>query len=277
MSANHHPGEENVTEPRSSSSGSALCNSLWNLLFRVVSSMDHSRTAWTAILRGSCLAFFSEPIDCLPADNDSARASFRERFFSLPDYRVYDLYEFLLSDDHAGLKEMDRKLIRRSLNELLDREGAPVRLLRDKFIPLPDSVGFDAVATAEEKISLFDLHAASRHLSSAVAFLSRRPEAAGQEAVREALLAVACVVHDLRGGTGKIALGTVEPVAGLMKIDPNVLAGMEATLRRCHDVSGLPGASSLEAEAVPVHEAAYLVVFCSSTINYLLAGRVKRA
>lgn len=273
MIANDHQGESHVTENRTSPSGSTLCNSLWNLLFRVVSSMDHSRTAWNAILRGSCLAFFREPIDDLPADNDSARASFKQRFFSLPEFRVYDLFEFLLSDDHAGLKEMDRKLIRRSLNELLDQEGAPVRLLRDKFMPLPDSLGIDAVAAAEEKISLFDLPAASRHIESAVAFLSRRPDAAGREAVREALLAVACVVQSLRSGEGKIAVGTVGPVAAKCKIDPNVLAGMEATLRRCLDVSGLPGASSPDGEQVPRHEAAYLVVFCSSTINYLLAGR----
>ena len=37
--------------------GTPLRNSLWNLLYRVVSSTDHSRTAWGAILRGACLAF----------------------------------------------------------------------------------------------------------------------------------------------------------------------------------------------------------------------------
>jgi hypothetical protein len=259
---------ENLSSPASS-----LRNSLWNLLFRVVSATDHSRTVWTAVLRGACLAFFKEPIDDLPAgDNEASRLSFRERFFALPDHRVYDLFEFLLGDDKAGLKEVDRKLIRRSLNEVLEQEGAPVRLLRDRFVPLPDSLGFDAVATAEEKATLFDLAAGSRHLASALAFLSRRPEAATQEAVREALLAVAAVVRTLGGAEGKVALGTVAPVSKPLEIPPDLLEGMEATLRRCHALSGLPGAPS-GGGAVDLPEATFLVVFCSSVVNYLLSRR----
>jgi hypothetical protein len=235
--------------------------------------MDHSKTAWTAVLRGSCLAFFKEPIDDLPSsDNEASRLLFKERFFAVPEGRLYDLFEFLLSDDRAGLKEMDRKLIRRKVNELLDQEGAPVRLLRDKFVPLPDSLGFDAVATAEERTNMFDIPAASRHLESAIAFLSRRPDAAGKEAVREAVLAVAAVVRTLSGGTGKVELGTVMPLSRTMDISPDLLAGIEATLHRCHEVSGLPGSVSQDVSVSPP-EAAFLVVFCSSVVNYLLAGR----
>ncbi|HEY7584894.1 MAG TPA: hypothetical protein VH866_00125 [Candidatus Deferrimicrobiaceae bacterium] len=256
-----------------SSHASSLRNSLWNLLYRVVSATDHSRTVWTAVLRGSCLAFFKEPIDEIPqADNDASRLSFRGRFFALPDYRIYDLFEFLLGDDKAGLKEMDRKLIRRSMNEVLDQESAPVRLLRDRFVPLPDSLGFDAVAAAEEKLNMFDLAAGSRHLASAVAFLSRRPEAAAREAVREALLAVAAVVRTLSGEKGAVALGTASPVAKSLDIPSDLLEGINATLRRCHALSGLPGAPAGEG-TVDLREAAFLVVFCSSTVNYLLSRR----
>jgi len=82
--------------------GTPLRNSLWNLLFRVVSSTDFSRIAWTTVLRGACLSFFKEPIDELPlSDNDASRLALKDRFFDLPDHRVYDLFEFLLTDQHA--------------------------------------------------------------------------------------------------------------------------------------------------------------------------------
>ncbi len=253
-----------------SAPGGTLRNSLWNLLYRVVHSTDQSRTAWTAILRGSCLEFFREPIDLLPdSDNDASRAAFRERFFSQPEYRLYDLFEFLLSDDRAGVKEMDRKLIRRSLNEILEQEGAQVRLLRDRFVPLPDSLGIDAVGSAEENLTLFDLPAASRHMESALAYLSRRPDPALQEAVREATLAVAAVVRTLSGEKGKVSLGTVAPAAGSLGLSPELLAGIESVLRRCHELSGLPGSSS-GGTAAARPEATFLVVFCASTINLLL-------
>lgn len=265
--------------PTMTISGSPLKNSLWNLLYRIVSATDHSRTAWSAILRGACLGFFREPIDLLPErDNDGSRTAFRERFFSLPEHRIYDLFEFLLEDDRAGMKEMDRKLVRRSLNEILEQEGAPVRLLRDRFLPLPDSLGIDAVGGAEETMNLFDLPAAARHMESALAYLSRRPEAASQEAVREATLAVAAVVRSLSGETGTVALGTVAPVAGSLGIAPGLLEGMESVLRRCHAVSGLPG-SGHGGGTVADPEAAFLVVFCSSTIRCLLtlAGEATRS
>jgi hypothetical protein len=259
--------------------GSPLRNSLWNLLYRAVSSTDLSRTAWTSILRGSCLSFFKVPVDDLPeGDNEASRREFKRLFFRLPDHRVYDLLEFMLADDRAGLKEMDRKLIRRRLNPVLDEEKAPVRLLRDRFVPLPDDLGLDAVASAQEGLTLFDLAASARHLEAAVAFLSRRPEPAGREAVREAVLAVAGVVHGLRGQGaagahrgGPVAVGTVAPAAEVFGMPADLAAGIDALLKRCHAVSGLPGGSD-PAGSVGPPEAAFLVVFCASVVRYLLTA-----
>ncbi len=249
---------------------SALRNSLWNLLYRIVFTTDHSRTAWIAILRGACLAFFKEPIDEIPsADNEASRERLKQFFYRLPDHRVYDFFEFLFADDSAGVKEVDRKLLRRGMNDVLDREGAPVRLLRDRFVPLPDALGLDAVASAEESFSLFDAAAGSRHLASAVAYLSRRPDPACAEAVREALLAVAAAVRAAAGGRGEVVLGSIAPAAEKLAIAPALRDGIEATLSRCHAVSGLPGAPPAGKEPT-FGEAAFLVTFCSSLVTYIL-------
>ncbi len=253
-----------------SDAGTPLRNSLWNLLYRIISFNDHSRTAWEGILRGACLAFFKEPIDDLPSsDNDASRHAMKELFFRIPDYRVYDLYEFLLSDDRAEVKEADRKLIRRGLNRVLEEESAPVRLLRDRFVPLPDALGLDSMEAAGENLTLFDADAAARHLQSAVGFLSRRPDPSAAEAVREALIAVAAVVHILAGRPGEVVLGTIAPVTGRVGISPGLARGIESLLGYCHSVSGLPGSGS--SPAVDPAEASCLVVFCSSVINLLLS------
>lgn len=250
--------------------GTPLRNSLWNLLFRIVASTDHSRTAWCAILRGGCLHFFREPIDELPlSDNEASRRRFRDLFFGLPDHRVYDLYEFLLADDRAGLKEADRKLVRHTINRVLDEEMAPVRLLRDRFVPLADSAGIDAAAGAEEALSLFGMDAAARHQSNAIAFLSRRPEPAARESVAESVLAVAAVVRTLSGAGGPVAVGTVGPVADRVGLKGEFLAAVEALLGRAHAASGLPGASHPAAPGFA--EAKLLVVFCASLVEFLLA------
>ncbi len=267
---------------------SPLRNSLWNLLYRIVSANDRSRTAWTAILRGACLAFFKETIDDLPAaDNDASLREFKRLFFGIPGHRVYDLFEFLLVDDRAGIKEMDRKLLRRGLNPVLEEEGAPVRLLRDRLVPLSDELSLDAVAGAGETPSLFDLAAASRHIESAVSFLSRRPDPAVREAIREAVIAVAAAVHSLRAapagtpsgawtgekeasGSGGIVLGSVGPVRERLRISGGLADGIEATLARCHALSGLPGAPP-DGEPPDPAEATFLVVFCASVIRLLLA------
>ncbi len=257
--------------------GSPLRNSLWNLLFRVLSSTDFAHVAWSAILRAACLSFFKEPIDELPlSENDASRIALKDRFFGLPDHRVFDLFEFFLVDDHAGLKEVDRKLIRRGLNELLEREGAPVRLYHDRFRPYQDVLGFDEVAQAEETVRLFDMAAARRHLESAVAFLSRRPEPDSRGAIREAVLAVTAVAREVasRDGEGKapLVVGSVAHAAAAAGIPAELLEGIEPLLRRAHALSGLPidgvpppGSD----ETVDPREARFLVVFASSLIVYL--------
>ena len=260
--------------------GTPLRNSLWNLLFRVVSSTDFSRIAWTTILRGACLSFLKEPIDELPlSDNDASRLALKARFLALPDHRVYDLFEFLLTDDHAGLKEMDRKLIRRGLNELLEREDAPVRLYRDRFRPYQDFLGFDEVAEAGETVRLFDMAAAQRHISTAVAYLSRRPDPELRGAVREAVLAVAAVAREISAkdaaGSGEprpVIVGSAAHAAKAAGIPPELLGGIEALLRRAHAVSGLPiggEAPGVDAEELDPGEAHLLVVFASSLVVYL--------
>ena len=261
-------------------SGSPLRNSLWNLLFRVLSSTDFARIAWTTVLRGACLSFFKEPIDELPlSDNDASRLALKERFFDLPDHRVYDLFEFFLLDDHAGLKEMDRKLIRRGLNDLLEREGSDVRLYQDRFCAYQDALCFDVVAQAGETVRLFDMAAAQRHMETAVAYLSRRPEPSFREAIREAVLAVTAVAREVaarevRKGEEEapLVIGSVAHAAAAAGIPAELLGGIEAILRRAHALSGLP-VGGLESPAgqgpVDPREAHFLVVFASSLIVYL--------
>jgi hypothetical protein len=261
-------------------SGTPLRNSLWNLLFRVMSSTDFARIAWTTVLGGACLSFFKEPIDELPlSDNDASRLALKDRFFDLPEHRVYDLFEFFLVDDHAGLKEMDRKLIRRGLNDLLEREGSTVRLYHDRFRPYQDFLGFDEVAQAEETVRLFDMAAAQRHMETAVAYLSRRPEPESQGAIREAVLAVTAVAKEVAaretrkgGGEAPLVVGSVAHAAAAAGIPAELLGGIEAILRRAHALSGLPidGAESpVGDEPIDPREAHFLVVFASSLIVYL--------
>ncbi len=261
-------------------SGSPLRNSLWNLLFRVLSSTDFARVAWTTVLRGACLAFFKEPIDELPlSDNVASRLALKDRFFDLPDHRVFDLFEFFLVDDHGGLKEMDRKLIRRGLNELLEREGSTVRLYHDRFRPYQDILGFDEVAQAEETVRLFDMAAAQRHMETAVAYLSRRPEPSFRGAIREAVLAVTAVARDVaarevrKGGEeAPLVVGSVAHVAAAAGIPAELAKGIDLLLRRAHALSGLPIDGVVPPageEPVDSREAHFLVVFASSLIVYL--------
>ena len=261
-------------------SGTALRNSLWNLLFRVLSSTDFARIAWTTVLGGTCLSFFKEPIDELPlSDNDASRLALKDRFLDLPEYRVYDLFEFFLVDDHAGLKEMDRKLIRRGLNDLLEREGSTVRLYHDRFRPYQDFLGFDEVAQAGETVRLFDMAAAQRHMETAVAYLSRRPEPESQGAIREAVLAVTAVAREVAAREARkgekeapLVVGSVAHAAAAAGMPAELLMGIDLLLRRAHALSGLPvdGVASPAGEGpVDPREAHFLVVFASSLIVYL--------
>ena len=261
-------------------SGSPLRNSLWNLLFRVLSSTDFARIAWTTVLGGACLSFFKEPIDELPlSDNDASRLALKDRFFDLPDHRVYDLFEFFLVDDHAGLKEMDRKLIRRGLNDLLEREGSTVRLYQDRFRPYQDCPRFRRGGAGRGD------GAAVRHGRGATPPGDRRgvPFTASRTFVPG---------RDPRGGprgdgrgqgSGRpggrkkageapLVVGSVAHAAAAAGMPAELLRGIDLLLRRAHALSGLPidGVESPAGEGpVDSREAHFLVVFASSLIVYL--------
>jgi hypothetical protein len=164
------------------------------------------------------------------------------------------------------------------LNDLLEREGAAVRLYHDRFRPFQDVLGFDEVAQAEETVRLFDMAAAQRHMETAVAYLSRRPEPSFREAIREAVLAVTAVAREVaarevRKGEEEapLVIGSVAHAAAA-RIPAELLGGIEAILRRAHALSGLPvdGLESPAAQGpVDPREAHFLVVFASSLIVYL--------
>ncbi len=261
--------------------GTPLRNSLWNLLFRVLSATDYSKVAWTAVLRGAALSFFKEPVDALPlSDNDASRLALKERFFALSDGAAYALFEFLLTDNTAAVKEVDRKLIRRGLNELLEREGADVRLFRDRFRPYQDALGFNETAEAERAVCLFDLEAARRHLYQAQACLVAEPMPQSRDALREAVLAVAAVALEAekRGAREgdpppRPVVGSVARAARAAGMPEGMLPGVESLLRRAHVLSGLPvdGEDAPRGpEPVDDREARLLVVFASSLIVFLL-------
>ncbi|MBP2674338.1 MAG: hypothetical protein H6Q84_1178 [Deltaproteobacteria bacterium] len=265
-------------------SGTPLRNSLWNLLYRVLSSTDYAKTAWAAVLRGAALSFFKEPVDALPlSDNAASRLALKQRFFALPEARVYDLFEFFLADDTAGLKEVDRKLIRRGLNDLLEREGAEVRLYQDRFRPYQDALGFNESAEAEEAVRLFDLDAAKRHLHAVQVYLSAQPEPDSRGALREAVLAVAAVALEvarrgIREGEPppKLVVGSVAHAARAAGIPEGLLPGIEALLRRAHVLSGLPMAGEetpREPQTPDAREARLLAVFASALIVLLLGKK----
>jgi hypothetical protein len=245
-----------------------------------LTSTDFAHIAWTTVLRGACLSFFKEPIDELPlSDNDASRLALKERFFALPEHRIYDLFEFFLLDDHGGLKEMDRKLIRRGLNDLLEREGSNVRLYHNRFRPYQDVLGFNEMAQAGETVRLFDMAAAQRHMETAVEYLARRPEPESRGAIREAVLAVAAVAREVAarevrkgGGEAPLVVGSVAHAAVAAGIPAEVVKGIDLLLGRAHALSGLPfdGMETPAGEGpVDSREAHFLVVFASSLIVYL--------
>ena len=135
------------------------------------------------------------------------------------------------------------------------------------------------MAQAEEAVRLFDMAAARRHMETAVAYLSRRPEPEYRGAIREAVLAVTAVAVEVVSreagnevGKAPLVVGAVAHAAAAAGIPAELLGGIELLLRRAHALSGLPfnGVESPAGE-VPAdpREAHFLVVFASSLIVYL--------
>jgi hypothetical protein len=214
------------------------------------------------------LHFFKQPLDTRPqfkhsSDGDSAYDIIRKYFFSCEWFELYDFLEFTLKNCDKGRVDTLRKF----LNSLLEEENAAYRIVGCEVAEMTNE---EEIAAIEEAIKR-PRDPVSQHLEAALRLLSDRKSPDYRNSVKESISAVEALCHRMCADP-KATLGdAIKKMKSVCHVHPAFEKGLSALYGYTSDASGIRHALTEGGETPSYADAKFMLVACSSFINYLLA------
>jgi len=250
-----------------------LRNGLWNLIkLYYLDPVRNNRSDPTFLMFNSFAnalwhSFFKLPIDTI-GQNSQAEQYIRLRYFKFEWNNVYDFIEFLLSIKYDNT--LRREFIK-AVNLLLEIEFSGYRIINGIFAPITNSLEFTEVSDAISKTNnLSALQGANIHLNNALSLVSDKQNPNYRNSIKESISAVEATCRII---TGENTLGTALDkleTKGL-KINKELKAGFDKIYAYTNSKgSGIRHAIVIQPIEPDFYDAKYMLISCSSFINYLI-------
>lgn len=250
-----------------------LRNSLWNV---ILLGLRDERYYWEErdfrhLYHRLALHFFKIPLKKARGLNERKIENWiKEKFDLLQWYEVYNLIEYLVQTE----KGFYEKNFQKELNYVLETKNSGYRLVNGKFVPIISEQEIKEIEEALEKTTTVGIKGAREHLSCALSFLAQKPEPDYRNSIKESISAVESLVKQLSGKhSGALAPALKElskriPIHGALEDSFNKLYGYTS------DEDGIRHAI-LEDSNVGYDEAKFMLVACSSFVNFLFSKAQK--
>jgi hypothetical protein len=254
-----------------------LKNSLWNIIkLWVLDSLPKASHYGEAEFQTFCKVtwhkLYKLPVDTIPRYDYERVQAIRNKFFDGEWYEVYDLIEFITENfkNNINVPEFINQV-----NVVLENEFAGYRFIGGRIAPISNDIEISEVNTAVNQVKHFSaLIGANIHLSHAIDRLSDKRSPDYRTSIKESISAVetACRVLTNESTLGK-ALNALESKG--ITINEQLKNGFEKIYAFTNDKqSGIRHAIIEEHKSPDFDDAKYMLVACSSFINYLV-GKCK--
>lgn len=213
------------------------------------------------VMRSLWLNYFKLPIDTLPSWGNDAIKYVRGSFFKSHWYQALDLVEFL-GQNHPYAADQIRDLA----NEVLARELSAYRFVGNTIAEITSTEEIAEIEQAIESAS----PGPRIHIEQAVSLLADRSKPDFRNSIKESISAVEATLNHLAGTAG-LTLGEA-----LNKLDLELHGAFRAALGNLYgytsDGDGIRH-SLLDEPSLDYADAKFMLVTCSSFVNYLMAKR----
>lgn len=256
-----------------------LLNGLWNLIkiFMLDTIPKHSKYGnggdfnnFSDILWHN---FYKLPIDTIPEHHFQTEKLIRDNFFNGEWYEIYDFIEFLAS---LEFDSVDTNNFIEAINNLMEREFSAYRFINGNIVPISNKIEFEEIQQSLDQVNYFtSLSGANIHLTNALEKLSDRKNPDYRNSIKESISAIETTCRLITGEStlGK-ALNSLESKG--IKIDDQLKHGFEKIYAFTNNKqSGIRHAIIEEHKNPDFEDAKYMLVVCSSFINFLV-GKCKR-
>lgn len=255
-----------------------LKNGLWNVIKmnfidKLERSSFHSESDFRIFAKTLWHDFYKKSIDTMRYENYEVEADIRNNYFNYNWYEVYDFVEFIVQaySDEYSLPDF---VI--TLNGILEREFSGYRIVNDVIAPISNQLEFDEVNKALANTQyLTALKGANIHLSNSIELISDKKNPNYRNSVKESILAIesSCRIITGENTLGK-ALNKLQSKG--ININNQLKAGFEKIYAYTNDKdNGIRHAIVTEPIEPDFADAKYMLIACSSFINFLVAKAEK--
>jgi hypothetical protein len=249
-----------------------LRNRLWSVLKITVwdkySEQEYNREIVHGILDAIWFNYFKIPLDTRPkyydaySQEQTAYGKCRRYFFDAKWYEVYDFIEFLIKTIPSPWANE----LRDFCNAILEKENAAYRILEDKVTEITDETEIAAIEDALE----INIEPVANHLKRSLELMSDRKEPDFRNSIKESISAVEACCQNIVGNP-KATLGdALKKIKASAIIHPALEKGFSAIYGYTSDSGGIRHALTDGDEIPSYADAKFMLVACSSFINYLL-------
>lgn len=251
-----------------------LRNGLWNAL--QVFYWEKARGAYrvsdrvnlSLLLHFIWRDFFKRPVDTIPDLWHYAYQDLRSWFFECDWNEVYDFIEFVAAN---SLDEFEPEKFTKFCNMILEREMSAYRFVDGVVVQLTAE---EEVAEIEEALNApVPLKPVATHLRTALELLSDKTKPDFRNSIKESISAVESICNLITGR--KDTLGdALKKVEATVPIHSALKKGFGNIYGYTNDASGIRHAL-LDEASLDFEDAKFMLVSCSTFINYLVAKATK--
>lgn len=265
-----------------------LRNGLWNVFYGTYNDLPHMAQA--DLVKMFWLYYHKQPIDELPDQRNELAHVFREPFFKGSWYQVYDFLEFVAQFEPfkqitTDWRITDKRVIDRLINirkitdraiteyiyqcnKVLEVEVSAYRFVGNQIAEITSQAEIDSIEQALE-VSPDNVQ---KHLAHALKLFSDKENPDYRNSTKESISAVEALCKRITGkpkATLGQALSEIEKQQAL-NLHPALKRSFESLYGYASDAGGIRHAMADEPEsALSVEDARYMLISCSSFINYL--------
>jgi hypothetical protein len=249
-----------------------LKNGLWSIIsIYFIDLMCYnvwlSDSVYENTVKAIWFSFFKEPIDEVPLKTETIKNQFRKRFFSWDYLEIYDFIDFIISFNNAPFNKNE---IIKSLNIILEREFSAYRIIDDSLVPITNEQEIHTIEKALSDTNKFDLKGVNIHISEALSKLSSKTNPDYRNSIKESISAVESICQQITGDKNAELGKALKKLSSKLAIHGALEQAFTKLYGYTSDSDGIRHAMMDETN-LDIEDALYMLVSCSSFINYLIS------
>lgn len=250
-----------------------LKNGLWNIItLYIVGPMNEdsqfiNRSAFHDFFETVWLSFFKEPIDQIPKFTDDLHKELRKRFYSWDYLQTYDFIDFISSLKRSPFDSIE---IMEAFNVILKNEFSGYRFIQGLLAPITNEVEINEVERAIQNAHENNFHGVNIHLNEALKKLSDKHNPDYRNSIKESISAVESICIQITNNPKADLSIVLKKLGSKIPIHGALQQGFKSLYGYTSNGDGIRhammGDSTLDQE-----DAIYMLVTCSSFVNYLIS------